>query len=168
MSTLKQHFQRRFLLDVLPADLKLSDPHLQITEYLPESDEFLIRRIRDTKLRLAQHLSRVCGPNGGVRHREILNVRSEEVNSSTVESRIGSNDSIELRFNRYQSKTGDVTIFVDVFLGTLNGGVITATLTSENAGQLRDVTIEKWVELAPYYNYRLIVESKAGIRGEKR
>jgi hypothetical protein len=167
MSTLKQHFQRRFLLDVLPADLKLSDPHLQITEYLPEFDEFLIRRIRDTKLRLVKTFLEFITPSeqSGT---ELLTVRTEEVENSTAESRIGSNDSIELRFNRYQSKTGDVTIFVDVFLGTLNGGVITATLTSENAGQLRDVTIEKCVELAPYYNYRLIVESKAGIRGEKR
>lgn len=167
MSTLKQHFQRRFLLEFLPTGLKLSDPHLQITEYLPESDEFLIRRIRDTKLRSVNSCLEftTLTEKSGIAN---LNVRTEEVDNATVETRIGVNKSIELRFNRYRLETGGFTIFVDVFLGTLNAGIITATAIGESAGELQDVSIAKSVELAPYYNYQLILENKAGIKGEKR
>jgi len=167
MSTPKQHYQRRFLLDGLPAELKLSDRHLQITEFLPESDEFLIRRVRDTRSRSVNtclEFTTVMEKSGIV----ALNVGTEEVDNSTVETRIGVNDYVEIRFNRYQSETRDVKMFVDVFLGNLNRGVITATIMSESAVELLDVNFANSVELAPYYNYRLIIENKAGIRGEKR
>lgn len=132
-TTYKIQFERTFLLQDLPENLKRSDAHLQVIEDFIENTQICLRTIR---MPLTKEKTWILEQKFPVNENDlsvwkVLNVYLDEAEYQVFEQleKMGIN---EIRFNRYFYEYKNKQIEIDVFLGKELSGLILAGVLFES------------------------------------